>query len=246
MTLISEIKSNYNGFLQDWQGELSTRLSSLNTAHFENSYMRLTSLQAWRSNIIEPYLSDGCVGFFVEAQNDALISHIQASMGSWRVALKAQRSLIENILLCLYYKDHPVEFVLWEQGKFRIPFSEALPYFKKHPAISILPDGITGLGVIDQEYGKLSKAVHSSSIDFRMTEDGKALSLWKADKKYENIWESHEKKTLQGINLLLISFFKEYLQGTNLGGLRETLGFVIPPEKDAEIKKSLGVKIKRS
>lgn len=248
MTLISEIRNNYDRFLHDWQDALSRRLVEDlpgGITRFENSYIRLTSLQAWRSTVIEPNISAGSIGFFVEAQNDALVSHIQASLGSWRVSLKSLRSCIENVLLCLYYKDHPVEFTLWEKGKFRIPYSEAFRYFQNHPCLDGVPDDLKGLGLIDQQYDKLSKAVHSSAIEFRMTEDGKALSLWKTDNKHESIWETHEKKTLQGLNLLLLVLFREHLQGANLAALRESLGFVIPENKDLDIKSALKVRIKR-
>jgi len=247
MTLLSEIRSNYDGFLRDWQDSLSKRLADLPTngiTRFEKSYIRLTSLQAWRTTVIEPNLSAGSVGFFVEAQNDALVSHIHASLGSWRLSLKSLRSCIENVLLCLYYKDHPVEFSLWEQGKFRIPY-EAFRYFQNHPCINGMPNDLKGLALIDQEYEKLSKAVHSSAVEFRMTEDGKALSLWKTDRVHENIWETHEKKMLQGLNLLMLALFREYLQGASIATLRESLGFVIPARKDANIKKILNVRIKR-
>jgi hypothetical protein len=247
MTLIDEIRNHYDGFRKDWQDALSSRIAALpnSNTRFENSYIRLTSLQAWRSNIIEPQLTTDSIGFFIEAQNDALISHIQASLGSWRVALKSLRSCIENVLLCLYYKDHPVEFSLWEIGKFRIPFSKALKYLQDHPCMNGLPDHLTGLSLINKEYDKLSQAVHSSSIEFRMTEDGKALSLWKTDAQHESIWETREKRTLEGLNLLLLAFFKGHLQGSNLGALRESIGFVIPATKDATIKSSMGVRIKR-
>ena len=204
MTLSDEIKHNFAAFQDGWCTELSARLGSLpnHLGRFEESYIRLTSFQAWRVSVIEPYLPAGSVGFYAEAQNDALISHVQASLGSWRIALKALRSSIENTLLCLYYKDHQIEQKLWEIGKFRISVSTAINYFKSHPLILDLPDEITGIGIIEQQYTKLSKAVHASSLDFRMTEDGKGMSLWKTDTAHESRWESHEKKTVLGLNLL--------------------------------------------
>lgn len=242
-----EIRNNFSTFQTEWIKELTSRLTDLPTraAKLEESYIRLTSLQAWRAGIIEPHLSSGSAGFFAEAQNDALIAHVQASLGSWRVALKSLRSCLENVLLGLYYKDHPVELKLWEAGRFRLGVSEAIQYFQSHPLVHGLPESITGLGIIHQEYGKLSKAVHASSVDFRMTADGKAVSLWTDDKAREGVWESHEKKTLQGLNLLMLVMFSESLRGTSLSSIRQTLGFVIPRSKDQEIKDNLKVTIKR-
>jgi hypothetical protein len=145
----------------------------------------------------------------------------------------------------LYYKDHGVELILWGKGSFRISFSDAISYFKKHPSITGVPEALTGLGLINQEYRQLSKAVHASSTDFRMTADGKAPFLWKTDKMHESIWSTHERNTLQGINLLLLSLLKEHLEGTRNGALRQALGRVIPKSKDLEIKKRLKVTIRR-
>jgi hypothetical protein len=245
--LLIEIKNNFSAFQSDWQSDLAARMADLpnHVGHFEKSYVRLTSLQAWRLDVVEQYLTPGSIGFYSEAQNDALISHVQASLGSWRVALKALRSCLENMLMCLYYKDHEVELILWGQGSFRISVSEAIKYFQKHPFIAGVPDALTGLGLVNKEYKQLSEAVHASSVDFRMTEDGKAPSLWKTDNKHESIWSTHERNTLQGINLLLLVLFREHLQGTKAGPLRQSLAFVIPKSKDSEIKKELRVTIKR-
>jgi hypothetical protein len=247
MSLLDEIKSNYAAFTSDWKTALSTRLASSvpDLMRFQASYIRLTALQAWRANIVDSQLSTGSAGFFIEAQNDALISHIQASIGSWRVALKALRSCIENVLLCLYYKDHHVELALWEVGKFRLPFNEAVKYFKSHPSLFQMPDNLIGLPLITAEYEKLSKAVHSSATDFRMTADGMGVSLWKTDKKHEGRWETHEKRTLEGLNLLLLVLFRERLTGTALKPVRQGLGFVIPAKKDASIRAKLGVTVLR-
>lgn len=247
MTLADEIKHNFAAFQEGWRADLSTRLTDLpnHLSRFERSYMRLTSFQAWRVGVIDAYLPAGSVGFYAEAQNDALISHVQASVGLWRVALKSLRSCIENTLLCLYYKDHQVEQKLWEIGKFRISVSAVMNYFKDHPLILDLPESITGIGIISQEYGKLSKAVHASSRDFRMTEDGKGMSLWKTDTVHENRWETHEKRTVLGLNLLMLALFKEHLQGANLSSVRQSLGLVIPKGKDAEIKSKLAVTVRR-
>jgi hypothetical protein len=59
--------------------------------------------------------------------------------------------------------------------------------------------------IVDQQYSKLSEAVHASSVDFRMTEDGTGMSLWRTDTVHESRWESHERKTLQGLNLLMLT-----------------------------------------
>ncbi len=247
MSLSDEIKHNYTVFSGDWRAALSATLaaSTGGSLRFEQSYIRLTALQTWRVNIVDRQMSAGSAGFFIEAQNDALISHVQASIGSWRVALKSLRSCIENILLSLYYKDHHVELKLWEMDKFRLPFNESMKYFRAHPMFLAMPDDLTGLALIGQQYEKLSKAVHSSAMDFRMSEDGRAITLWKTDPQHAGIWESHEKRTLQGLNLLLLAIFRDELAGTAHRPVRQALGFVIPKTKDARIKIKMDVVIVR-
>jgi len=247
MSLLDEIAANYANFSKDWHAAVSTRISALSVhdPRFLESYTRLTTFQAWRSGVIEPTIGDGCAAFFVEAQNDALVSHVHAALGAWRTALKSLRSCIENILLCLYFKDHPVELSLWESGHFRIAVSARIEYFRGHPRLRALPEPLSGIPLIQQEYSNLSQAVHSSSKDFRMTTDGKALALWKTDIKDLGIWATHERRTVQGLNLLLISIFGEQLSGTAHTALRSSLGLVIPKDQDADLRKFLNVKIKR-
>jgi hypothetical protein len=247
MTLKEEIANSFAIFQEDWQKELAGRISDLPN-HSEclgESYRRLTTLQAWRANIIATTLSEGSFAFFAEAQNDALISHVQASLGSWRVALKSLRSCIENMLMCLYYKDHSVELRRWEKGEFRLGVAAAISYFESHPTLKGVPCGLTGLEMLGKEYSDLSLAVHGSSKSFRMTDEGKAVALWKMDEKFLSIWSSHEKKTISAINLLLLAMFHEQLEGAKASALREALAFAISSKKDAEIKSILKVSIKR-
>jgi hypothetical protein len=247
MSLRGEIEANYRRFEGDWKQSLSNSISSTGEldAIFLESYSRITTLQAWRAGLLEAALPKESYCFYLEAQNDALVSHIQARCGSWRSALKSLRSAIENVLFSLYYMDHPVELSLWGSGKFKINFSELQKYFNQHPNLQRVPESITGLGLIGQEYEKQSKAVHASSRDFRMTNEGRALSLWHSDVPRVGQWSTHEKRTLQGINLLLMSIFHEKLKGTQQSNIRTSLGLIIPHQKDSTIAQMLSVRIKR-
>src|SRR5215213_4616852 len=122
MSLIRlEIEANFERFTQSWKSDLPRVMASLDThsATFLESYSRLVSMNAWRSNILEDRISTGSLEFFAEALNDALVSHVFARIGSWRSALISLRSCIENTCYCLFYKDHPVELRLWEGGTHR-------------------------------------------------------------------------------------------------------------------------------
>ena len=112
--LLKETETNFKNFDTAWRADMArvaTELAKKDTI-FLTSYRRIVSLQAWRT-FLELRISADSLAFFLEAQNDALTSHVFASLGSWRSALKALRSCIENVAFCLYYKDHPVEFRLW-------------------------------------------------------------------------------------------------------------------------------------
>lgn len=243
-----EVIGNYSRFLNDWRSTLVRRVQTIDATHerFSESYLRLVTLQAWRESIIEARIAPNAFGFFLEAQNDGMISHVQASMGSWRVALKALRSLLENTLLALYYTDHLVELERWEKGTFRIGMSECLDYFGKHPAFEGVSEGTSGMGLLRQQYGKLSEAVHASSEGFRMSAEGEAVRLWLIDEEHESRWNSYERKALQAVNLVLLTFFREQLNGAAFPQLREAVSFVVPPAKDEDIHRSLGVRIRRS
>jgi hypothetical protein len=247
MKIRDEIEANYRRFESDWTNSLANSISETEKleAIFLESYCRLTTLQAWRVGLLEATLPKESYRFFLEAQNDALISHIQARCGSWRSALKSLRSAIENVLLALYYMDHPVELLLWSSGRFKISFSELQRYFAQHPNFQLIPESITGLGLIGQEYEKLSKAVHASAEDFRMTNEGRVLSLFHSDIPHIGKWSSHEKRTMQGINLLLISMFRERLSSTQQPSIRTSVGLSISQTKDPMIARVLGVRIKR-
>lgn len=251
-SLTKEVDKNCDDFSAEWPKTLASSISSIDKlsqtkAIRYESYRRLTSLQAWRSYVLEPNVGNDSLAFFLEAQNDALISHVNALMGASRVALKALRSLVENTLCMIYYMDHPVELRMWADGKHRLGFTELLEYLRKHPEFVDAKDAetVTGLDLLKREYRQLSAAVHGSSKSFRMTEDGKMPTLWTTNAAKLGKWRTREKATLLAVNLVLLTFFRQYLQGSAQPQLRRSLAFSIPKAKDAKIKKHLGVTIKR-
>ena len=105
----TEIEANFEAFNASWQKDLPLSISALEAQKeaFLKSYSRIASLNAWKTNVLKDRISDGSLAFFAEALNDALISHVFAHLGTWRSALMALRSCIENTYNCLYYKDQP-------------------------------------------------------------------------------------------------------------------------------------------
>lgn len=212
----------------------------------DEAYARLTTLQAWRSSILESTLQESSLGFYSEAQNDGLTSIALVASGLWRPALKSLRSLIENILHCLYYMDHPIEYRHWESGIHRPTFQKLFEYFESHPDLSKLSPNLQAVGSLKSHYSHLSNAVHSSAKDLRMTDDLNPANLWKTSSSSIGKWAATQKNVLRDINLLILPLFSNSLQGAAHKSLRESLCQVFPVSKDNIIKTGLGVRLIRT
>lgn len=245
-TLRQELSHNFETFDKDWPTELLAARDTVSThkSVFEESYVRICSVQAWRLGVIQKLGSEGAEAFFFEAQNDFLTSHWLARCGAFRPALKALRSAIENIYFSLYYKDHSVELELWEIGKHRLSFTELHAYFEAHPHVS--PHRLAGASLthIKKEYSTLSQAVHGSAKAFRMTQDLEQIRLWSSDSPSVSKWATREKAVIQNINMLLLHCFQERLQGANNGEVRKVLSLVIPQAKHRDIATTLKVRLR--
>ena len=243
--LLQETENNFHAFDAAWKkrmGEVSDELVKDTTVYLA-SYRRIVSLQAWRA-FLEPRISEASLAFFLEAQNDALTSHVFANLGTWRSALKALRSCIENVAFCLYYKDHPVEFKLWEKGKHRLPISDYLAYLENHPQRVVVPS-VDSMPQLQKEYSTLSKAVHASAKGFRMTNDIQTTLLWSDAKTSQGAWRTRESDVLINLNLLLLAHFREQLSGAAEPGLREAIGLAVPAALFTEVKTHLKVVVRR-
>ncbi|MBZ4401943.1 hypothetical protein [Myxococcus sp. AS-1-15] len=244
--LKKEIEGNFTDFSKRSRSRLSNVTASLDgeVDKYLESYARLVSLQAWRSELLERLVSEEALGFFFEAQNDAIVSHVLARQGCWRSSLKSLRSCIENVMQCLYYKDHPVELELWQVGDHRLGRAALQQYLEGHPRIrEIKPDKLTGLGVIAKEYGTLSRAVHASAKGFRMTADADAVQLCSDDRTSLGKWLAREKSVLMGINLLLTVVYREELGAGRVPNLRQAVGLAIPQSYYSELKSVCGVSL---
>jgi len=243
--LLKETEANFKAFDAHWPKEMSRVAGELTkeSATYLASYRRLVSLQAWRT-FLEPRVSSPSLAFFLEAQNDALVSHVFASLGSWRSALKSLRSCIENVAFSLYYKDHPIEFELWEAGKHKPPISDYLTYLEHHPR-RVTAARVDPMPHIQAEYSTLSKAVHASAKSFRMTNDVKTTLLWSEAKASIGQWQTREAAVLTNLNLLLLAHFRDQLCGAAEPGLREAIGLAIAPAIFPDIKTNLKVVLRK-
>jgi len=240
-----EIRLSYSKFTDAWNRELSAVTGELagHKKRYAESYERLVSLNAWREYLLSNLISKGSLEFYHEGQNDALLSHVLASMGSWRSALKSLRSMIENICFCLYYMDHPVELDLWHSGSHRLYFSALHKYFQAHPCIVKVKTNITGLDLLCKEYSTLSRAIHGSGVTFRMTTGVESTNLWSNDKAKLGSWITRQRLAVSGLNLLLLAIFREHLQGNKMLNLRKAISLSVPISKYASLNKELGVSL---
>jgi hypothetical protein len=226
--LEKEIDANHATFFRDWTAQAPKNWKALGESKiYASSYRRLCALQALKTHLIVPHYSSGSAAFFFEAHNDALVSHVSASIGAWRSALQALRSCEENALCAVYYNDHPVELELWDSGKFLIGFAELLRYAEKHPRLSPFGLQTSGLATLHSEYATLSKAVHASAANFRMTDKISDVLLWNTDRVKASMWATRERKVIEAIALMMVCLHSSLLQGTSLTPLRNVLYFGI-------------------
>lgn len=214
--------------------------------HFNDMVQSLASLQSWLEYFIVPTSFGSDVrNFFVEAVNDSIIAYSQARVGTWRPALQCLRSTLENALVFLYYKDHPVELQLWTQQQHRMGFAELCTYLKAHPLLLKFDhQSETGIVVLGEIYSELSRAVHGSVTFMRMTA--------KAPKEELPSMHIHSpaelsrftglvKTLVEYLNILFVAMFRESLTGTSLPLLRSAIAGAIADKRRKNVKKVFGV-----
>jgi hypothetical protein len=241
--LRDEVESNFNAFEKQWPSDLSNAQAALagSRKKFVDSYLRISTIQAWRTSVILGNVSEGAEAFFFEAQNDFLISHCLSRCGSFRQALKALRGAIENLYFSLYYKDHPVELAKWRDGRYKIGFSDLNSYFGSHPSVCNNDQALQSLATIKDEYATLSKAVHGSAVAFRMTKNLTEINLWGSDAASVGKWATREAHVIVPVNVLLCHLFAEKLQGASNRNLREMIGLVTSKAQQKVMKERLGI-----
>jgi hypothetical protein len=242
LPLEAELTHNFEAFDTSSFNQLSAVRNDLTpyADRFLASYRAVTTLQAWRSTLLEHVIPADALAFFLEAQNDALLSHVLARIGMWRSSLQALRSCIENVFMTVFYKDHPVELLLWNNGKHKLGFAEVHTYLQHHPLIAGLSDAISGLSTLASEYATLSRAVHASAVSFRMT-DQDGPRLWSADARRVGPWLTRHRQTITSLNLLLLCIFRDHLGGTKQPALRQTVALLLSVAKRQQVRAALQV-----
>lgn len=241
--LLAETSEHFSAFDTAWPKEMLAVLTALRSEKNQNlqSYRRIATLQAWRTVLFDQKLDDESNRFVLEAQNDALYSHVFARMGAWRASLQSLRSTVENVLAALYYMDHPIELSRWLKGGHRMNFQDYIGYFGKHPRIDAVGEAFAGLSKLNEEYSTLSRAVHGSAEPFRMTGSGGTTRLWVDDKARLGAWATREKHVMVALNRLLLVMFADDLNGAKLPAIRKSISLIFTDKLRGEIKKTLRV-----
>jgi hypothetical protein len=239
------IRQGFDGLLLAQDSLESTTMQALvpYDATFFRAYGRLLSLNAWRQYLLVAEMGQDALGFFIEAQNDSLVALLLARKGMWRTSLQCLRSAIENIMAALYFRDHPVEYELWKRDEFRIGFAELKRYFEGHPRVGQKHKDLSGLDVLGGQYRVLSKAVHGSGVEFRMTKGVEVPVIFGHEKATVGRWDSNQRAVFLGLNLLLITFFRDQMAGTAHSNIRSALGQVISPPMRSKLKSAWKITI---
>ena len=239
-----ELTQNYKAFAEKFPLDLAknAKLLSGQKALLE-SYARVASLNVLKIDLVSVHFPAGAAQFVFEAHNDALLSHVNASVGSWRPALQSLRSFMENCLAAVYYLDHPVEYSKWEAGSFRIAPRELRVYAAEHPKVEKLSKEL-GLKVeLDSEYSTLSKAVHGSNSLFRMTSVEGKTNIAKASLPELGKWSSRERSTVNLCAVILVGILQDHLEGAKQQQVRTALAVSINQKGRDALKKHCGVLI---
>lgn len=245
MSVKDELRVNFEAFDKAWRKEANETIISLDskTEIFSESYGRIACFQAWRTSVIEQTIDSDSAAFFFEAQNDLLVSHCLAHLGSFRQALKSLRSCIENVLFTIYYKDHSVEMLKWSTGDHKLGFAELIGYVTSHPKLNGVSENNNGIAQLKNEYSTLSRAVHASAKRFRMTTDLAENRLWVSDEIAVSSWATRETAVIRGLNYLLIYLFSDHLQGAAHQNLRQVVALIIPKNRQTQLKNDLEINL---
>lgn len=217
------VLESYRNFSDRLPAELESALSlTKGSGALEKSYARVAAFNAIKRDLISGKFLPGAKRFVDEAHNDLLVSHVCASMGSWRAALQSLRSFVENVMAGLYYNDHRVELELRSTGG-RISPRELREYFSTHPDIRVAADAYELKNSLDKEYGELSKAVHAANNLFRMSDENGTIFAIAPDVAELGKWAKREHEIFQISILIIFAYFKDKLKGAAMGNLRSAL-----------------------
>lgn len=121
----------------------------------------------WDHNL--KYLPNGCKSFLREIRSDCITSMLLALMGYNKASMHALRSIIENAIRLIYFKDHKIEYLNLlqsDQGKSGITFEFLFNYIKDHPDIGLHAKKLKIIDNLKNSYSRTSSYVHAATVNF--------------------------------------------------------------------------------
>lgn len=242
MTLLDEIGINCGKFHKKIHRDMSVAFAKNAADHiFIASYTKIVGFEALDYGIREESSKES-YRFFLEAYNDLLCSHFQATLGSFRMSLISLRNFIENILSFLYYNDHPVELQLWSQGLHRMKISSYFEYFslslkaKKTVSYDVL-------GILKKEYETLSRAVHASATSFRMASTESFPNIIGSSTVQTSKWDTRLRPTYTACMILVLIHFHSVFSSSRLPLQRKVFKEAIRVHPAIQACAELGINI---
>lgn len=203
-------------------------------------YVHAVVFESWRRNLLDPALGVG-LPFWIEAQNDFLLSLVHGGKGVWRSALQALRSFVENATGALYYAEHPVEARRFSSGDFRLTWTETKQYLLFYPDTQSNTFRSKLVEVLASEYKELSAAVHGSAESFRMTAGHQYPKLCDSTPASIGAWQTRVRICARAIHYLFLQHFSAQLAGARLPALRDDISKVLRVVDRARVKRELAI-----
>ncbi|MFP9137893.1 hypothetical protein ACLI1C_12010 [Devosia sp. XGJD_8] len=239
-----DLQHNYSQFSKNLPSAIEKNVKAFRgNDKLLDSYARIAAINAMKRDLVEHHLPQGAAHFFYEAHNDALLSHVNASFGSWRPALQSLRSFMENTMSAIFYMDHPVELQKWAEGQYYIAPRDLREYVADHPQLRGLSQELDLKAGLDNEYATLSKAVHASNSLFRMTSEDAKTKFADVDVAELGKWAARERAAVNICMVALTGLMKEHLDGAKQAALRSALSHALLGSSVSALKKHCDVSI---
>lgn len=242
VSLQAELKANYGRFSTVVVNDLAAISAVLlgEEAVLLKSYYQICAFRGFHEVALTNQ-SEESISFFIEAHNDLLTSHVLAASGMWRSAHIALRSFMESYLGHIYFQDHPIELELWADEKFKTEPRDLRAYSRTHPAIAGYAISKSASDKLDSQYARLSKSVHGSKVDFRMTDASNFPAIASSDVIKLRKWQSLAADVVRTALVLYLSLHADKLKGAAHPVFRKVLGASLTPTMKVGVKAQLGV-----
>jgi len=189
----------------EWSSKNWEKINEVHSQDIDDLLKYFDCLDKWYSLIPNDEIT---TKIFPEITTDSYMSINFACMGLYKYAYMALRSELENVLKLIYFKKHEVEYECWindikfsPNNKGTHVWGEKFDYFKFIPEIRNFKEKELLIKEINENYGNLSKSIHSRAFNLQ-TAKGKMAPSYQID--LFNIWKRKYCEIHGIINILFI------------------------------------------